>query len=114
MTINLRGKTIRMGDMYSNISGSTIVNRSLVKESFNHVSHQFDLKTADAIRKLAEVMNASGSRTAAELFDEFNREIVKREPRKAILRSLWEGLKRELPAAKDLAEIAAKIAAIVA
>ena len=39
--------------------------------------------------------------------------MVKNGPRKSMLRSLWDGIKRELPAVKDLVEVAAKIAAIV-
>lgn len=113
MVVNLKTKTINMGDTYENIRGATIINRGLVENSFNTVSHKFDQETAKAIKNLAEIVNKSGNKAAAELFDEFNKELVKNEPRKSMLRSLWDGIKRELPAVKDLVEVAAKIAAIV-
>ena len=114
LTVNLKGHTITMGDTYKNISGSTIINRSLVDQSFNSVKRDFDPQTAEAIRKLADFVNASGNRAAAELLDDFNTELVKKAPRKSLLRGIWEGIKNELPTVKDALDIAKGIAAIVA
>jgi hypothetical protein len=54
MVVNLQAKRINMGDTFKNISGSTIVNRAMVAESFNTVSRKYDQETAEAIQRIAE------------------------------------------------------------
>jgi hypothetical protein len=118
LVANIRNSTINygdkvMGDKFENISGSTIVNRSLVKDSFVKVKETFDEDTALAIQKLADFIEQSGNKEAAELFNEFNKEASKKDPRKSILRTLWSGVTSVLPTVSTLGDVIIKIMKII-
>jgi hypothetical protein len=101
-----------MGDNFSDIRNSTIVNRSLVEKAFNKLNAAGDADAAGALRKIAEVVAQSGNKEAGELFDLFNEELTRTPPpppRKSVLKSSWDGLVKTLPA---IAAIAGAVAAL--
>src|SRR5207247_6461777 len=55
-----------MGDKFENIHGSTIVSRSLVEKSFNKVKSDFDEETADALKRVADEIERSKNKEAAD------------------------------------------------
>ena len=102
-----------MGDKFENITNSTIVNRSKVENSFNSVRDKFDEETANAIVQIAEIVDSSDNQEAGELFDAFNDEINKPEPKKSLLKSFWSGLTATLPILATTAGIAEKVMKII-
>jgi hypothetical protein len=51
-----------------------------------------------------------GNKDAGELYDNFTEEVNKPEPKKSVLKSLWDGIQRALPTIKTIASVTAKIA----
>jgi hypothetical protein len=100
---------VTMGDKYENIYGSTILSRSLVEKSFNNVKSVFDEGIADALKKIANEIERSNNKDAAENFDSFIEELQKPEPKKAVLRALWSGLTSILPTITQMTDVATKI-----
>ncbi len=113
-TINQYGGSITMGDKFSNISNSTIVNRSLVESSFNKVKSEAGEETAKVLLKVAEIVAASGNMEAGEILDQFNEELAKPVPRKSLLKRSWDNLVQVLPTVTTVAGAAAAIAKIFA
>lgn len=98
-----------MGDTFKDIKNSTIINRSSVEKSFNKVKESFDEDTAQAILKVAKAVESSGNKDAGELFNSFNDEIAKPEPKKPVIKSLWQGLTTMLPTILTLTGVVEKI-----
>jgi hypothetical protein len=103
---------VTMGDRFENIQDTTIVSRSTVENAFNRVAPQVDPELSDALRKLADAVQASGSTAAAETYTSFTEELERAEPRKCVLRSLWDGLTDALPSVLQMTEVVAKVAAL--
>jgi hypothetical protein len=95
-------------------SGNTIVNRSTVSHAFNRVSASHDKEVAKALLDVETEINKSGNRDAAENFESFSEELAKPEPKKSLLKSLWQGTLAALPTLKELPEVVAKISALFA
>jgi hypothetical protein len=104
-----------MGDNYElkNIKGSTVIIKSKVENSFNKVKDQLGEETANVIKQIAEIVEKSKNAEARDLFDAFNEEINKPEPKKSILKSFWDGLSKVLPILASTASIVEKIMKIV-
>jgi hypothetical protein len=98
-----------MGDKFSDIHNSTIVNRSFVENAFNKVNNQ-DQEAAKALLEVSKLVAKSGNKEAGELLDQFNEELAKPEPRKSLLKRSWDGLVLLLPTIKEVAGAAAAIA----
>lgn len=94
-----------MGDRFSNISNSTIVNRSLVQGAIGTLQQGGNQDSAEALRKLAEMVEQSGNSDATEYLNGFTEELEKPEPRRTILRSMWEGIKTALPVVSQAIEV---------
>ena len=109
-TQNFYQGSIVMGDIFSNIKNSTIVNRSLVERSFNKVKSEADEETAKVLLKVAEVVADSGNKEAGEILDQFNEELAKPAPRKSLLKRSWDNLVQVLPTVTTVAGAAAAIA----
>jgi hypothetical protein len=120
---NIHNKTIRQGDTvmgdkvggdkvggdkFENVSG-TIVNRSTLKQSMNTVARRTDDDTAQALKRIAELIEAQNNAEAAEIFESFNKELAKQSPARAVLKSLWEGLKAAMPVLGAATDITVKI-----
>lgn len=111
-TINV-GITMK-GSIFQNIRDSTIINESLVVGSFNKIKGELGEDIAKALLKVAEEIEKSGNKEAADLFNGFNEELQKPNPRRTILKSLWNGIERALPTIVKLTDIVAKISKLFA
>lgn len=112
LTINIG--EMAMGDIFKNISNSTIVNRSIVEKSFDKVQEKYDKETAMALLRVAEEISKSGNKEAAELFEEFNEELQKPKPRQSVMKSVWGGIEKALPTIVQLVDVVAKISKLFA
>jgi hypothetical protein len=103
-----------MGDIFSNIQNSSIVNRSLVENAFNKIKSEVGEDTAATLLKVTELVAQSGNKEAGEILDQFNEELGKPQPRKSLLKRSWDGLVAVLPAVNTIAGAAAAIAKLFA
>jgi tetratricopeptide (TPR) repeat protein len=101
-----------MGDKIENIQNSTIINRSVVSDSFNKIKEGYGEDVANALMQIAEFIEESGNKEAGELFDSFNNEIKEQEPKKSVLKSLWGGIEKALPAITAVSEAIIKLKTI--
>jgi len=104
-----------MGDKIEikNAQNFTFVNKSNVVNSFNKVRERFDEETASVIKQIAEIVEKSKNAEAVELFEAFNEEMNKQEPKKSLLKSFWNGLSSVLPVISSTVEIVEKIMKII-
>jgi hypothetical protein len=99
-----------MGDTFSNIQNSTIVNRSTVESAFNKTKSEMGADTAAILLKIADLVAQSGNKEAGELLDQFNEELTKPQPRKSLLKRSWDGLVAILPGVTSIAGAVAAMA----
>lgn len=90
-------------------SGNVVVNRSTLQNALNRVSGATDQSIVEALKKVAAEIEKSKNQAAAETFDSFNEELAKPQPRKSLLKTLWQGTLDALPALKDLPGIVASV-----
>jgi hypothetical protein len=102
-----------MGDYFSNISNSTIINKSKVENAFNKIKNNHDEHTAAALVTIANFVEGSNNKEAGEAFDDFNEELNKEEPKKSKLSAFWNQLSVLLPVISTTVGIADKIAKII-
>jgi hypothetical protein len=95
--VNIIIEKFIMGDTFENISNSTIINKSLVENSYNKISEQYGQQTGEALLKIAEFIHSSNDPAAGTLFDKFNEELRKPTPDKSLLKRIWSGIERVLP-----------------
>ncbi len=96
-------------DIFQNISNSTIISRSVVGQSYNKIRETYGSDTATALVRIAEEIQRAGNDNAAQLFAAFNKELDRPEPRKPLLRALWEGITKAAPTIAQLSEVAVSI-----
>ena len=101
-----------MGDVFKNIQNATIINKSVVENSFNKIKEGYGEDVAKALLQIAEFIEGSGNKEAGELFDSFNEELNKPESKKPVLKSIWAGIEKALPAITALSEAIVKLAPI--
>lgn len=85
------------GDTFSNISNATIINRSLVMDSMNKARGIGGEELARVLESVGLAIEQSGNREAGELFNHFNEELQRPEPRKSILKNAWDSIVSALP-----------------
>ena len=96
-----------IGDQFNvHGTGNTIVNRSTIQNAFNKVKGDYDEETAEALKLVEEEINKSGNKEAAENFEAFSEELSKPEPKKSLLKTLWEGTLSALPTLAQLSSVA--------
>ena len=100
---------IKMGNVFKNISNSTIINESEVEECFNKISDKGDDSLANALLEVAEKIEASKDPEAGALFNSFAAELKKEDASKTVLKTLWEGIIRQLPYINTMASVIEKI-----
>ena len=103
---------INVGDVFSNVSGSTIVNRSTLEDSFNSVTPTHGQDMAEALRDVAQLVEDAHDPNIADLFNAFTEELRRPQPRKSTLKTLWDGLMEALPSLVQAADLAAKVASL--
>jgi tetratricopeptide (TPR) repeat protein len=102
-----------IGDKFENIRGATIIKDSLVENSFNKIKEGYGDDVAKALLQIAEFIEGSGNKEAGELFDSFNEEISKPQPKKSVLKSIWGGIEKALPTITTLSEAIAKLTSLL-
>jgi hypothetical protein len=95
------------------IKNSTIITDSVVVNSFNKIKENYGDDVANALLQIAKFIEKSGNKEAGELFDTFNEEINKAQPKKSVLKSLWDGIAKVLPAITTLSEAIAKLKSVL-
>jgi hypothetical protein len=90
-------------------SGNTIVNHSTVQNAFNKVKSEYGEATGRALRSVEQAINESGNKDAAENFESFNEELQKPEPKKSLLKTMWQGTLAALPTLKELPDVVHQI-----
>jgi hypothetical protein len=93
----------KSGDTFSNVSNSTIINRSSLSHSLNSAARLGGADAEQALKEVGELVVKSGNRDACDLFNQLTEELQKPWPRKSVLRSAWDGLSKALPAVTELA-----------
>ena len=102
-----------IGDKFENIRGATIIKDSLVENSFNKIKEGYGDDVAKALLQIAEFIEGSGNKEAGELFDSFNEEISKPQPKKSVLKSIWEKIEKALPTITTLSEAIVKLTSLL-
>ena len=105
----IKGDVI-MGDVFKDIQNATIINKSVVENSFNKVKQEHNEEVAKALLKIAEFIEKSGDINAATLFDKFNEELNKTHAEKPTLKKIWAGIEKTLPSVATISEVVAKLA----
>ncbi|MFC7100040.1 hypothetical protein ACFQQB_05850 [Nonomuraea rubra] len=104
-----------MGDNFSDIgAGATIVNRSLLVNALNRIATRDGEDVAQALRVITEHVAESGDEAARENLDGLMEELDRPEPRKARLKTFWNGLVDAAPGVAQLGEAASKIMGLFA
>ncbi|WP_428503310.1 hypothetical protein [Roseateles sp.] len=93
----ISGSTI-MGDTFKDISGGTIINRSIVTSSLNTVRQEKSEDLAVALEDLGKLIAGEGKPELTDLYEAFVEEASKPEPKVGMLRIVWNGIKQALPA----------------
>jgi len=102
------GSTFNMyGDIFQNIHGSTIVNKSSLENAFNTLHP--DQETSEALIMVAEFISNSGNHAAGALYNAFTDELTKSTPEKPRLKGIWKGIEAILPAVTSVAGVVTKI-----
>ena len=107
-------KEVIMGDKFENISNSTIVNRSSVQSALNSQTVSGHPELAEALQKIADLVERSQNVAAGALFNGLAEEIKKPTPQKTIIHQCWDGLVKVVPDVAKLAGAAAAIARLLA
>ena len=110
LIIALIPREIIMGDVFKNINNATIINKSIVENSFNKVKKEHNEEVAKALVQIAGFIEQSGDINAATLYDKFNEELNKPNAEKSTLRKLWGGIEKTLPSIATISEVVAKLA----
>ena len=92
---------------------TVILGSNNVLSSFNKVKMQFDEETANVIQQIAEIVEISKNAEAVELFEAFNEEISKPEPKKTLLKTFWNNLSSLLPDLSITVSIVEKVMKII-
>jgi hypothetical protein len=106
------------GDVFEHITNAFIVNRPTnttikVEKSFNMIDEKYGNEIATALSFVEKEISESGNKEAAELFEGFKEELQKPEPRRSVLKNIWNGIERALPTIAALVDITAKISKLL-
>jgi hypothetical protein len=101
-----------LGDVFRDINNATVINKSLVENSFNKVKSEHDEETGKALVEVAKFIEKSGDPASGELFDKFNEELSKPEPDKSRLKSFWTTIQNNLPSLVSISESVARIVSL--
>lgn len=99
-----------MGDVFKNISGSTIYNKAIFSNAFNKVENQLGNDVANSLSVVGDIISKSNNTEAVELFNAFNNEIVKEKADKGVLKKIWDNIVIAVPVLASTAGIVEKIA----
>ncbi len=103
---------LHMGDIeiFRDIQNTTIINKSIIENSFNKVKKEYNEEVAKALIRIAEFIEESGETSAGILYNKFIEELNKPQPDKNTIRNIWDGIEKTLPSIKALSEVIANLA----
>ncbi len=104
-------KEVIMGDKFENISNSTIINRSHLKNALNKYESDNELK--NSIQELKQIVENSGNTDAEESFNDLTEEMSKPESKKSKLKAFWTSLTSCLPNILTMTNITEKIVKLI-
>lgn len=99
-----------VGDKFDNIQNATIINRSLLKNTFDKTKKEMDDDTVNALLKIANEVERSKNVEATVLLKKIIEELKAQQPDKLKLRQCWEGLITLFPNVATLTALGTKIA----
>jgi len=99
-----------MGDKNKHRHGIMRGNGTRSEKSCTPSQSDCDEATAEALKKVAEEIERSHSKEAAEIFASFQEELQRPESRKAVLRALWSGVTIALPPIIQMSDVTTKVA----
>ncbi len=102
-----------MGDNFSNISDSTIVNRSTVTGSGNTLSSEGVKELRDLIEGIRGQLPAGASGEFLKHLDRMHVELAHTSPDRTLLKSIWEGVARLAPQLGSVADAVGKVSALI-
>lgn len=88
---------MHMGDVFSNISNSSVVSRSKVENAFNRLNESGNEEAAKLIMDVADCVSQSANPAAGAVYAQLADEAVKPKPDKSVIKSCWDGLVAILP-----------------
>lgn len=94
---------------FENIQNSTVINNSIVNNSFNKVKTEYGEDIVNALMEVSKFIEKSGDLSARILFDKFNEELNKPQPDKSTIRKIWEGIEKTLPTINALSDVIVKL-----
>jgi len=117
-------KQLNMGDIISNNTGNIVKGNTgntfvgnigdiNITDSFNKVKEKFGKEAADALAKVAEIIQKENNPEAKELFESFNDELKKEQPKKSLLKTLWTGITTAIPLLKTSVDIFDKVSSFI-
>lgn len=94
--------SVHMGDVFSNISHSSVVSRSIVEGAFNKLQDSGNHEAANLIAELGKIVAESNNHAAGAVFSQMAEQAAKPAPDKSIIKSCWDGLVAILPSVTSL------------
>jgi hypothetical protein len=102
-----------MGNIFENINNSTIINESLVENSFNKISEQYGQQTGEGLLKITGFIHRSNDPAAGTLFNEFNEDLRKPTSDRSRLKKIWSGIEKVLPSIATISNAVMAIASLM-
>jgi hypothetical protein len=97
------------GDMFENITDSTISSKSIVQNSFNKVVMKYGEETKNALDEVSKFIGESKDPAAIALFNNFCQELNKPQCEKSTLKGIWDGIVKVLPSIANKSSAVTKI-----
>jgi hypothetical protein len=97
------------GDMFENITDSTISSKSIVQNSFNKVEMKYGEETKQALDEVSRFIGESMDPAAIALFNSFLQELNKPQYEKSALKGILNGIVKVLPSISNMPSAVAKI-----
>jgi GTP-binding protein EngB required for normal cell division len=100
--------TIVSSQTNHSLSESTI-NTLIILNTFDKIKNEYGEETANALKCVEEEINKSENKEAVENFESFSEELLKAEPKKSLLKTLWKGTSDALPTIVQLTGVVSTI-----
>jgi hypothetical protein len=107
--VNINFAGTHMGDHYQDIKYSTIVSRSAVNESFNQIQNSLGGEVASTLRKVADLVDASGNKAAEVIFQNFVNGLQQGKANGGTLKQYWESLVTLVPAIASIGTVISSV-----
>lgn len=86
------------GDYIHAGDGAVVNNHSTVLNSFTNVADRYGPEVTQALVELQEIVAREGNESAIELYETFVEQLKEPEPKRSVLRSIYNGIKYVVPA----------------